>query len=196
MWFLGADRRKRIWEKQKMKGISRDFILRLHYFKASLITLEGTIFENLAFAWQETSKYTVLQLCWLTQLSCSALPWWRERFKFVWGYAYTLTWLKLDHEPTFDILARALHLHSSQTVFIGVATEWQMVRAGNCKQHFKVLMKNSLNLSAAELHCRNASGLLQGKGTSINTAGALQANPFGMHWSCEAVRTSSGWVAA
>lgn len=99
-----------------------------------------------------------------------------ERFKFVWGYVYTLTWLKLGHEPTLDILARTLHLHSSQTVLIGVAMERQMVWAGNCKQHFKVLMKNSLNLSSAELDCGNASGLLQGKGTSINTAGAVQKN--------------------
>lgn len=126
------------------------------------------------------------------QLSCSALLWRRDRFKFVWGYAYTLTWLKLDHEPTLDVLAKTLHLHSSQTLLIGVAMEWQTVWAGNCKQHFKVLMKNSANLSAAELDCRNASGLLWGKGTSINTAGALQANPFRTRWSCEAVRTSSG----
>lgn len=55
-------------------------------------------------------------------------------------------------------------------------------------------MKNSLNLSTAELGCGNGPGLLQGKGTSINTAGAVQASPFGVCWSCEAVRTSSGWV--
>lgn len=53
-------------------------------------------------------------------------------------------------------------------------------------------MKNSVNFSTAELDCGKASGLLRGKGTSINTAGALQVNPFGTHWSCEAVRTSSG----
>lgn len=57
-------------------------------------------------------------------------------------------------------------------------------------------MKNSLNLPAAELRCGNAPGLLQGKGTSINTAGAVQASPFGTCWSCEAVRTSSGWGGA
>lgn len=174
MWFLGADRLRRIWEKQKIKGISRALILRLHYFKASLIILEGTIFKYLAFVWQETSKYTVFQLYWLTQLSCSSLPQWRERFKFVWGYVYTLAWLKLGHEPTLDILARTLHLHSSQTVLIGVATEWQTVWAGNCKQHFKVSMKNSLNLSSAELDCGSASGLLQGKGTSITQQGLFK----------------------
>lgn len=111
---------------------------------------------------------------------------------FVLGYVYTVTWLNLDHKPTLDILARTLHLHSSQIVLIRVATIWQRVWAGKCKQHFKVLMKSSLNLSSAGLDCGNASGLLQGKGIPTNTAETVQANPVALHWSSEDGLTDSG----
>lgn len=140
------------------------------------------MFECLTFARQETSKSAVLQLFRLKQLSCSALPGERQRFMFVMEYVHKVTWLNLDHEPALDILARALYLHASQTVLIKVATAWQRVWAGNCKQRFKVLMKSSLNLFSAESGCRNASGLLQGKGISISTAGI---NHFVLCWSSE-----------
>lgn len=176
---LGADRLRRGWEKQgKIKWISRALILRFQDFKAGLIIFEGTIFECLTFARQETSKSAAFQPRRLKQLPCSAWPWGRQRFMFRLGFVYTVTWLNLDHKPAPDILARILHLHSNQTVFIGVAAVWQRGWAGNCK-HLEVLTKSGLNLSSAGLDCGNASGLLQGKGTSINTAGTVQVNePF------------------
>lgn len=114
MWFLGADRLRRIWEKQKIKGISRAVILRLHYFKASLIILEGTNFEYLAFVWQETSKYTVFQLFWLTQLSCSALPQWKDLSLFGGMSTHLRDWNLVTSQLLTYLLEHFIYIQAKQ----------------------------------------------------------------------------------